>query len=140
MKPHQILTTILIFSQVQLFFALLKIINKMALENIVWGKRGKCSDYCCPFFQQFFLTYKKEITIISVLHIMSFCKYFFNSNPFLNKPLFLCICSTNLLKTQWEKEKLLMMSNFFISHSVFYDFGKLLAIFTIFKTVLCKLF
>ena len=33
-------------------------------------------------------------------------------NPFLNKPWFLRVCSTSLLKTQWEKEKLLVMSNF----------------------------
>ena len=28
---------------------------------------------------------------------------FFFLNPFLNKPLFLCVCSTNLLKTLWER-------------------------------------
>ena len=27
-------------------------------------------------------------------------------------PGFLCVCSTRLLKTVWEKEKLLVMSNF----------------------------
>ena len=30
-------------------------------------------------------------------------------NPFPNKPWFLCACSTHLLKTLWEKEKLLVM-------------------------------
>ena len=40
-------------------------------------------------------------------------------NPFRNKPWFLCVCSTTLLKTQWEKEKLLITSNFSFSHSVF---------------------
>ena len=29
-------------------------------------------------------------------------------NPFPNKPLFLCVCSTSHLKTLWEKEKLLL--------------------------------
>ena len=33
------------------------------------------------------------------------------------------------LKTLWEKEKLLVTSNFAISHSVFYPFEKLFAIF-----------
>ena len=44
-------------------------------------------------------------------------------NPFPNKPLFLRVCSTSLLKTPWEKEKLLVTSNFSFSHSVFYPFG-----------------
>ena len=41
-------------------------------------------------------------------------------NPFSNKPWFLHVCITSLLKTLWEKEKLLTMSNFSFSHSVFY--------------------
>ena len=40
-------------------------------------------------------------------------------NPFPNKPWFLRVCSTSLLKTLWEKEKLLVTSNFFFSNSVF---------------------
>ena len=40
----------------------------------------------------------------------------------------------------WEKEKLLITSNFSFSHSVFYLFGKLSAIFIRFKIVVCKLF
>ena len=34
-------------------------------------------------------------------------------------PVFLRVCSSSLLKTQWEKEKLLITSNFSFSHSVF---------------------
>ena len=37
-------------------------------------------------------------------------------------PGFLCICSTSLLKTLWEKEKLLVTSNLSFSCSVFYQF------------------
>ena len=37
---------------------------------------------------------------------------FLNFNPFPNKPWFLRVCSTSLLKTLWEKEKLLVTSNF----------------------------
>ena len=37
-------------------------------------------------------------------------------------------------------EKLLVMSNFSISHSVFYWFGKISAIFIMFKIVVCKHF
>ena len=61
-------------------------------------------------------------------------------NPFPNKPWFLLVCSTSLLKTLWEKEKLLLMSNFSFSHSVFYLLRKLSAIFIKFETVVCKLF
>ena len=39
------------------------------------------------------------------------------------------VCSISLWKTLWVKEKLLVMSNFSISHSVFYPFGELSAIF-----------
>ena len=43
-------------------------------------------------------------------------------NPFPNKPWILRVCSTSLLKTLWEKKKLLVTSNFSFSHSVFYQF------------------
>ena len=61
-------------------------------------------------------------------------------NPFPNKPWFLRACSTSLLKTLWEKKKLLVTSNFFFSHSVFYPFRELSTIFIKFKIVICKLF
>ena len=61
-------------------------------------------------------------------------------NPFANKPWFLRVCSLSLLKTLWEKEKLLIMSNFSFSHSIFCPFGELTAIFINFKIVSCKLF
>ena len=61
-------------------------------------------------------------------------------NPFPKKPWFLHVCSTSLLKTLWEKEKLLISSNFSFSHSVFYPFGELSAIFIKCRIVVCKLF
>ena len=61
-------------------------------------------------------------------------------NPFPNKPWFLCVCSTSLMKTLWEKEKLLMTSNFPFFHSVFYSFGEPSIIFIKFEIVVCKLF
>ena len=39
-----------------------------------------------------------------------------------------------------EKEKLLVMSNFSFTHSVFYPFGELSAIFVKFKILVCRLF
>ena len=61
-------------------------------------------------------------------------------NPFPNKPWFLRVRITSLLKTLWEKEKLLVTSNFSFSHSVFYLFGELPAIFIKFEIDVCKLF
>ena len=61
-------------------------------------------------------------------------------NPFPNKPWFLRVCSTSLLKTLWEKEKLLVTSNFSFSHSVFFPFRELPVIFIKFEIVVCKLF
>ena len=63
-----------------------------------------------------------------------------SSNPFPNKTWFLRVCSINLLKTLWKKEKLLVKSNFSFSHSVLYPFKELSAIFTKLKIVVCKLF
>ena len=48
--------------------------------------------------------------------------------------------SVSLLKTLWEKEKLLITSNSSFSHSVFYPFGKFSGIFINFKIVVCKPF
>ena len=44
------------------------------------------------------------------------------------------------MRTLCEKEKLLVTSNFFFSHRVFYPFGKLSAVFIKSKVVVCKLF
>ena len=61
-------------------------------------------------------------------------------NPFPNKPWFLRVCSTSIFKTLWEKEKLLVMSNFSFSHSVFYHLGSLSIIFIKFEIVVCNFF
>ena len=74
------------------------------------------------------------------LIVLYIFKNFFVINLFPNKPKFLPVCSTNLLKTLRKKEKLLVMSNFSFSHSVFYPFEKLSAIFIQFEIVVCKLF
>ena len=71
-------------------------------------------------------------------NFLLFPQYFVN--PFPNKPWFLRVCSTSLLKTLWEKEKLLVTSNFSFSRSVFYPFGELSAIFIKSEIVVCKVF
>ena len=60
-------------------------------------------------------------------------------NPFPNKPWFLSVCSTSLLKTPLEKEKLLVTSNFSFSNSVFYPLQTLSALLIKFEIVVCKL-
>ena len=50
-------------------------------------------------------------------------------NLFLNKTWILSVCSTSPLKTLWEKEKLLVKSNFSYSHGIFYPFGEHFAVF-----------
>ena len=60
--------------------------------------------------------------------------------PFPNKPWFLPVCRTSPLKTLLEMEKLLITSNFSFSHSVFYPFLELSAIFIKRKIVVCKRF
>ena len=47
---------------------------------------------------------------------------------------------TSLLKKLWEKEKLLVTSNFSFTHSVFYPFRELSGIFIKFKIVVCRPF
>ena len=61
-------------------------------------------------------------------------------NPFPTKSWFLRVCSTSPSKTLWEKEKLLVTSNFSFSDSVFYPIGVPSAIFIRFEMVVCKPF
>ena len=48
--------------------------------------------------------------------------------------------AVQVLKTLWEKEKLLIKSNFSFSHCVFYLFEELSAILINLEIVVCKLF
>ena len=65
---------------------------------------------------------------------------FFFFNPFLNKPWFLRVCITSLLKALQEKEKLLVTSNISFSCSAFYLCRELSATFNKFDIVVCKHF
>ena len=55
-------------------------------------------------------------------------------NPLLHRYSFYCINNKQILETLWEKKKLLVMSNFFFSHNVFYSIGKLYPHLSIFLT------
>ena len=51
------------------------------------------------------------------------CLFSNSVNPFPHNDAFCRLLETNLLKTLWEKETLLVTSNLSFSHSVFYPFG-----------------
>ena len=86
------------------------------------------------------------ILILELLYGTAICKIFCISKHFRTSTLnqtslgFLRVCSSRLLKTQWEKEKLFVTSNFSFSHCIFYPFGELSVIFIKFQKVVCKLF
>ena len=61
-------------------------------------------------------------------------------NPFPDKPWFLRVYGTSLLKTLWEKEKMLVTSIFSFSHSVFYSIKEINPHFSNIQFVVCKCF
>ena len=97
------------------------------------GKRGNCLCKRFLLFPQCFQKASFPDTSKGVI-------VWERVNPFPNKPWFLRVCCTSLLKTLWEKEKLLVTSNFSFSHSVFYSFGELSAIFVKFRILVCRRF
>ena len=69
------------------------------------------------FFLTFLMIFPKGfILTMGETHVNnSKCPSLWSVNPFPNKPWFLRVCSTSLLKTPWKKEKLLVTSNFSFS-------------------------
>ena len=113
------------------------------MENTVENGKIARNEQCflpflstCHYFSQ---TYNCCLQTHSIWKSLNFVVWE-RVNPFPNRPWFLRVCGTGLLKTLREKEKLLVASNFSFSHSVFCSFGKLSAIFTKFKIVVLKLF
>ena len=88
------------------------------LKFVVW-ERVKLNLFCC-------------LQMLSIWTRVKIC--------YLVKPWFLPVCNSSLLKTLWEKEKLLLTSNFSFSHCVFYPFDELSAIFIQVEIVVCKHF
>ena len=60
--------------------------------------------------------------------------------PLAKQAWFLRVCNTGSMETRWEKEKLLLTTNFSFSHSVFHRFGEPPVIFIKLEIVACKLF
>ena len=110
-------------------------------------------QYCLPFTKQ--ISYLQShlfccLHMLSIWTSLNFCHLvkklsqtkicLLAYNPFPKKPWFLRVCTNSLLKGLWEKEKLLVTSNFSFSHRVFYPFEELSAIFIKVKIVLRKQF
>ena len=97
-------------------------IRKKPFENIL-GKVENAGHQHFVLFPQCFLTYQRQIHSLepySNCHLQMYTIWTnlqFHSliNSFPNKPWFLLICRISLLKTLWEKEKLLITSNLFIT-------------------------
>ena len=88
---------------------------------------------------------KAGLTINVLVNMIDWMVFYTSFNsisviPFPNKSWFIRVCSISLLKPLQEKEKLLVTSNFSFSHSVFYPFWQLSAIFIKLNIVVCKLF
>ena len=109
---------------------------KKAFEIVV-GKVEYANQHCLQILTMFCTFPNKFQSLSKIYFVVCNC---FQFNPFPNKPWLLCVCSTSLLKTLWEKGKLLVTSNFSFSHHDFYPFGKLSAIFIRFKIVVYRLF
>ena len=101
-------------------------------------KRRNCSLQAISSFPTVFSKdlYSRHVKTRACLRISMTLLF----NPFPNKPMFLRVYHTSLLKTLWEKKILLVTSNFSFSHSVLYPFGELCYIFTKSEIVVCKCF
>ena len=106
-----------------------------SLLKTLWEKDKLLVTSNLSFSHTVFYPFGKLSDIFVKLKITMY-KYF---NPFPDKPWFLRVCSASLLKTLWEKDKLLVTSNLSFSHRVVHPFGKLSDIFVKLKIVVCKL-
>ena len=125
------------------YFTYSMVVISLPVEHMIWRGRPKNCWCCFSLPQQTLLQNTQSLTQA----ILTYGQAIWNKvediscfNPFQNNPWFLRVCRTGLLKTLWEKEKLLITSNFSFSHSVFYLFGEPSAIFIKFKIVVCKHF
>ena len=122
------------------FLAELTTLMRQTFKNILEKGESSCTqDFL--FFPQCFLLFRKLQLICVKLRILAVYAFYCKMSLTLSQtsPVFY-VCSTSLLKTLWEKEKLLVTSNFSFSHSVFYSFQTLSAIFSKFEIVVRKHF
>ena len=107
----------------------------MYIENVISKKGlhdGSCiekdSKHCGTStkvfspFQKFFFFLSRSLKLEIVSRMVKESDFLL-LKPLPKKPWFLRVCSKRLLTTLWEKEKLLISSDFSFSHSVLYPFG-----------------
>ena len=70
-----------------------------------------------------FLLFPQGFKVESVIWSLKHRTVWWQDNPFPNKHWFLRVYSVSLLKTLWEKDKLLVTSNLSFSYSVLNPFG-----------------
>ena len=91
--------------------------HKRRLENYEERRQKKRQKYLEVGIFTDLLYISRILVVSSSYSVIIFRKGCFHSiNCFPNKPWVLCVCSICLLKTLWEKEKLLVTSNFSFSH------------------------
>ena len=95
----------------------LQILKKEGFLKVSWEKEN-CWQLAFSPCPRMLSTVKHHLGYNNVSSAL-----FFFFNPFPNKPWFLYVCGFSLTKTLWEKKKLLLMTNFSFSHSVFYFFA-----------------
>ena len=124
-------------------------LNLVTCKILLFGKGlnlGLCGKEFNKHFPYFFSSPEHKVLMVSFCdHPMSVVRrlscvvrrpqFLFPHNDTFWRPW-----ETSLLKTLWEKEKLLITSNISLSHSVFYPFGWLSFFFIKFEIVICKLF
>ena len=119
----------------------LRVSRTSLLENTVTSNFSFSHSIFYSFIELSTIFIKFEIVVCKTLSNWSLkFSVWKRVNPFPNKACFFRVYGTSLLKTLWEKEKLLVTSNFSFSHSVFYPFGELSAIYVKLEIVVCKLF
>ena len=91
----------------------------VSLLKILWEKEELLVTNNFPFSDSIFYQFG-ELSAIFIKSEIVVCGF---------KLLFSRVCSISLLKILWEKEELLVTNNFPSSHSIFYPFGELSAIF-----------
>ena len=103
--------------------------NLLQMLSMNFANMNNLHELALKKYENIFATGKK---LFSKMYFVLLLDYFLENktyhlqlllgkafNPFPEKPWFLRICSTSILKTPKEKEKLLITSNFIFSHSVF---------------------
>ena len=104
---------------------------------IFWNTVGKgemVSQWAIFSFSYSVFYPSVELSAIFIIPKIVICKLFNFLSPGFTCLLYKC------LKTEWEKEKLLVLNNFSFSNIVFYPSIELSAIFIKSKIVVCKLF